>query len=102
MAFPTTPTNGQQALVNGITYTYASVTNSWVRVPIKNYTASVNPPASPTVGSQWYNTTTNVLYEYLNDGTSSYWVDIQTPSVSANITVPAGIDVLNPFLLAGM
>lgn len=32
MAFPTTPTNGQQSVVNGITYQYASATNSWTRV----------------------------------------------------------------------
>jgi len=32
MAFPTTPTNGQQSVVNGITYQYASATNSWTRI----------------------------------------------------------------------
>ena len=32
MAFPTTPTNGQIATVNGITFSYASATNSWTRV----------------------------------------------------------------------
>ena len=33
MAFPTSPTNGQRAVVNGITYQYATTTNSWTRVP---------------------------------------------------------------------
>jgi hypothetical protein len=33
MAFPTSPTNGQTAILNGITYTYSSTNNSWVRVP---------------------------------------------------------------------
>jgi len=32
MAFPTTPTNGQQATVNGIVYSYDSDTNSWSRI----------------------------------------------------------------------
>lgn len=32
MAFPTSPTNGQVAQQNGITYTYSSATNSWSRV----------------------------------------------------------------------
>lgn len=32
MAFPTSPTNGQTATVNGILYTYASATRSWTRV----------------------------------------------------------------------
>jgi len=31
MAFPTSPTNGQIATVNGISYTYSSTTNSWTR-----------------------------------------------------------------------
>jgi hypothetical protein len=31
MAFPITPTNGQVTIINGITYTYASSTNSWTR-----------------------------------------------------------------------
>jgi len=31
MAFPSSPTNGQVATVNNITYTYTSATNSWKR-----------------------------------------------------------------------
>ncbi len=101
MAFPTSPTNGQVAAVNGITYTYSSASNAWFRVPVQNYTASVNPPATPTVGAQWYKTTTDVLYEYVNDGTSSYWVDTLSPSIAAN-TVVTPVDTIHPFLLAGM
>jgi len=33
MAFPSSPTNGQISVQNGITYTYASATNSWTRNP---------------------------------------------------------------------
>ena len=33
MAFPTSPINGQQSVINGITYQYATTTNSWTRVP---------------------------------------------------------------------
>ncbi|CAB5214394.1 hypothetical protein UFOVP190_89 [uncultured Caudovirales phage] len=32
MAFPTSPTNGQTANVNGITYTFSSTDNAWTRV----------------------------------------------------------------------
>ena len=49
------------------------------------YTASTTAPTNPGVKDQWYNTTTNVLYEYMNDGTSSYWVDIQTPVITSAI-----------------
>lgn len=31
MAFPTSPINGQQATVNGITYVYISAKNAWNR-----------------------------------------------------------------------
>lgn len=31
MAFPSSPSDGQTALVNGITYTYSSATQSWAR-----------------------------------------------------------------------
>ena len=33
MSFPTSPTNGQTASVNGITYTYNSTNGTWTRVP---------------------------------------------------------------------
>ena len=41
MSFPTSPTNGQTATVNGITYTYASATRSWRRSTLANVTADV-------------------------------------------------------------
>jgi hypothetical protein len=50
------------------------------------YTAAATPAATPNVADQWYNTTTNVLYEYVNDGSANYWVDIQTPSSSSYVT----------------
>jgi hypothetical protein len=67
-----------------------------------NYTANTAPPTSGNVaGDQWYNTSTNVLYEYINDGTSSYWVDIQTPTIASNQSSP-DTDTIHPFLLSGM
>jgi hypothetical protein len=51
------------------------------------YTADSIPPSSNNnPGDQWYNTTTQILYEYINDGTGNYWVDILTPAVT---TTPA-------------
>ena len=52
------------------------------------YTADVTPPGSANIADQWYNTTTNTLYEYINDGTTNYWVDIQTPTVSSSSPAP--------------
>jgi len=63
-------------------------------IPQKNYTVSTTPPVSATNGDQWYNPTNDVLYDYLSDGTSSYWVDLQSASVSADI-VPSVISTGN-------
>jgi hypothetical protein len=49
-----------------------------------SFTSSATAPVSPTLGSFWYKTTTDVLYEYINDGTTSYWVDIQTQTIASN------------------
>ena len=35
-------------------------------------------PSSPQNGDQWYNTFNGILFEYLDDGTSSQWVDISS------------------------
>jgi hypothetical protein len=34
------------------------------------------------LGDQWFNTSSNVLYEYISDGSASYWVDISSPSIT--------------------
>jgi len=49
------------------------------------YTAAAIPPtANVVVGSQWFDTDTNVLYEYMYDGTSYYWIDITGPAIGTN------------------
>jgi hypothetical protein len=39
-------------------------------------------PASATVGDIWYNTSNDTMYRYTNDGTTSYWVDINGPAIA--------------------
>jgi len=46
MAFPTSPTNGQQATVNGITYTYSTTYGTWTRVPTDAGQASATANAA--------------------------------------------------------
>ena len=59
-------------------------------------TTSSTPPSSPTTGDIWYNTTDDVLYRFTYDGTSYYWVDIITPTITTN-----SVDMVSPFLLMG-
>jgi mucin-19 len=56
------------------------------------YTANTLPPTTGNiVGDQWYNTSTNTLYEYLDDGTSKYWVDTQSPILFANTSTTVNV-----------
>jgi len=55
------------------------------------YTASVSPPAGPDVGDQWYDTSSDVLYEYINDGTSNYWVDTTSPAFAGGVVANVAI-----------
>lgn len=71
------------------------------------YTANTAPPVTGNVaGDMWYDTTTDTLYEYINDGTSSYWVDVISPTIvtntQPNFTYITSTETLSPFLLAGM
>jgi hypothetical protein len=86
MAFPTSPTNGQIAVVNGIRYSYNTTTHSWTRIVSAKYTVSTTPPTTAFNGDQWYNSSTDILYEYINDGVTSYWVDIISLGQTGNIT----------------
>jgi hypothetical protein len=43
------------------------------------------------VGDQWYDTTSDVLYEYINDGTSNYWVDTTSPAFAGGVVANVAI-----------
>ena len=51
------------------------------------YTASATTPVGPVVGDQWFDTVDGILYEYIDDGDSNQWVDIQSATLSSNNVV---------------
>ena len=52
MAFPTSPTNGQQANINGITYTYSNTVTAWtVSTSVSNTFVSINVSANVNSGN---------------------------------------------------
>ena len=57
------------------------------------YTANTAPPVSPApkVTDQWYDTANDVLYEFLNDGTSTYWVDTTSPAFAGGVVANVAI-----------
>jgi hypothetical protein len=78
MAFPTSPIDGQIATVNSIRYVFAAASSSWTRLLGTKYVAAASAPSNPMLGDRWYNTGTDALYEYISDGTTSYWVDMSS------------------------
>ena len=47
---------------------------------IPKTTTSATAPTSPIVGDMWYDSDSDVLLRYTNDGTTNYWIDISGPS----------------------
>jgi hypothetical protein len=43
------------------------------------FTEAIVAPVNPTVGDFWYDTDTDVLYQYLDTGTVNAWIDITGP-----------------------
>jgi hypothetical protein len=43
---------------------------------------SPTPPPFPSVGDLWYDTTTDIQFEYIFDGTNYQWVDITSTAIS--------------------
>ena len=42
---------------------------------IKKYTEDSSAPINPIVGDEWYDTSSGILYKYVDDGTSIQWVE---------------------------
>jgi hypothetical protein len=64
------------------------------------YTADTTPPGTGNIlGDQWFNTTSNVLYEYINDGSASYWVDIS--GATTTTTTPTTLNLANVLISGG-
>lgn len=75
-------TTGIRWAGNGVAFSSGGSSSGTV-----TYTASASAPSTPNNGDFWYKTTTGVLFQYLTDGVSSYWFDVQTQAISGNVTL---------------
>lgn len=66
-----------------------------------NYTVSTTAPSSPSIGDKWFNSTTDVVYEYQDVGTGVYWIDVSSTVITSGDVTVAGSDSISPFLLMG-
>ncbi len=48
------------------------------------FTSSSSAPSSPAAGDEWLDTDNGLLYTYVNDGTSSQWVELGAPGLVAS------------------
>ena len=79
--------------IDGQVLNWNNTTSKWTpvdQVGSHVYTEGTTVPASPTTGDEYFDQTTDILYKYVNDGSSSAWIDISTDSVLSI----AGIDDL--------
>lgn len=52
------------------------------------FTTNTAPPLTGNIaGDQWYDTGTDVLFTFVDDGSSKYWLDISTQTANANAAV---------------
>ena len=50
------------------------------------FTSSSTAPVGANKGDKWYDTDTDILYEYIPDGDSNQWVDVSSPDTQTNFT----------------
>jgi hypothetical protein len=77
MSFPSSPVDGQSAVLNSVTYNYSATLGAWTRAGVNAGTVRTGtaPPSGAMVGDLWFNTSTNATYRWTFDGTSYYWID---------------------------
>lgn len=66
-----------------------------------SYTLSSSPPGSPVAGDRWTDSDDGITYEYINDGTSSQWVELGAIGVSASGGVFSSGSAVAPGLTVG-
>ena len=90
--FPSTPTNGQ--VFSG--YYYDANLSAWKASPIAAGPASIadTAPSGAIHGDMWFNSADGTMYIYVNDGTSSQWVEIHSNSAALPGTVVQVVDTI--------
>jgi hypothetical protein len=63
--------------------TYSRKDGAWAELTGSSDTgmtfiAGINPPTEPNVGDEWFDTNTGTLFKFVDDGTSSQWVEVST------------------------
>jgi hypothetical protein len=66
------------------------------------YTVSVSPPVTSNAGDVWYDSGTDTLFQRINDGTNTYWVDVAGLPLNINTVVQGtSLSVTGPGTITG-
>lgn len=87
MSFPVASTNNQTTLINGITYVWNASIGTWTRQQtyLGQLVVSATPPTTNSVGTQWYSTTEDIIYEWATStGNTFFWLDVSSSAVVSN------------------
>lgn len=104
MAFPTSPSNGQFVLINGINYQYSSADNAWKRVPAgfdalgaNSLTIAANTTTGNIIAGGFYfaNGTPFTSSNYGNTQVAAYLAPYYTYANANAATQATGIDSIN-------
>jgi len=60
---------------------------------VYKYTASASVPSNGVAGDDWYETGTDKLYKYINDGTTNQWVDQSFPTSISALAINGNLSV---------
>jgi len=90
----TTNIYGQRIWSSNINLTNIQVTGTIVAGAVIaggiNQYVSNTVPATAAVGDQWYDTSTDILFQYENTGSSNVWVDVSSVALNTNVATILG------------
>ena len=60
---------------------------------VYKWTTATSAPANPVPGDNWYNSSSDKLYLYINDGTGNQWVDQSFPTTLSSLAINNNLTV---------
>lgn len=63
--------------IKGSALTWTELDDNFELIPL-HYNQEAAPTGTISEGSTWFEPSTAITYKWVNDGTSSFWIDVST------------------------